>query len=115
MAGIKPINMDSDTFAVMKQDMTDSMNRLIRNMQRYNSDKGTMTVKITISLEEQDLDNSEKGDMPTFEHKVSTSVQIKDEKSGKLNGEYLLEEDGKGGYIIRPLIEQEDMFEETVE
>lgn len=115
MAKIKPINMDSDTFALMKQDMTTALNRLLRHMQRYKAEKGTMTVKISISLEDQEMDDGVQCEMPTFEHKVSTTVQIKDESSGKLSGNYALEEDGKGGYVIRPLIDQVDMFEEPVE
>lgn len=115
MAKIKPINMDSDTFAIMKRDMTTSLNRLLRHMQRYNAEKATMTVKITVSISDQELDNGEQGTVPTFEHKVSSTVQIKDESSGKLSGNYVLEEDGKGGYVIRPLTDQLDMFEEPVE
>ncbi len=114
MAKIKPINMDSDTFAVMKQDMTTCLNRLLRHMQKYGAEKGTMTVKINVSLEDQELDNGEQGAVPTFEHKVATTVQIKDESSGKLSGNYVLEEDGKGGFVIRPLVDQMDMFEEQV-
>lgn len=115
MAKIKPINLESDTFAVMKMDMTTSFNRLLRHMQKYNAKEATLTVKVKVSLEDQELDNGEQGLVPSFEHKVSTSVQIKDENSGKLSGNYVLEEDGKGGYVIRPITDQMDMFEEKVE
>ena len=86
-------------------------NRLLRHMQKYGAEKGTMTVKISVSLEDQELDNGEQGAVPTFEHKVATTVQIKDESSGKLSGNYVLEEDGKGGFVIRPLVDQMDMFD----
>lgn len=115
MAKLKPINMDSDTFVIMKQDMTTSINRLLRHMQKYHAEKASLTVKLTVTLEDEELDNGDQGIVPTFEHKVSFTVQIKDESSGKLAGNYVLEEDGKGGYTIRPLTEQMDMFEEAVE
>lgn len=114
MSKIKPINLESDTFALMKQDMTNELNRLLRNMQRYKAEEGMLTVKVKVSIVDQELDNGEQGDVPTFEHKVSTSVQIKQESSGKLSGNYVLEEDGKGGFVIRPLSEQLDMLEEPV-
>lgn len=115
MATIKPINMESDTFAIMKQDMTTAINRLLRHMQKYHAEKASMTVKLTVTLEDDELDNGEQGVVPTFEHKVSSTVQIKDESDGKLAGNYVLEEDGKGGYVIRPITEQMDMFEEAVD
>ena len=68
MAKIKPITMASDTFDKMKEDMTNSMNKLLRNMQEYGSDKASMTVKITITLSDQEQDNGEQGTVPKFEH-----------------------------------------------
>ncbi len=115
MAQIKPITMASDTFDQLKNDMTNSLNRLLRNMQDYGADKASMTVKLTVSLTDQELDNGEQGTIPTFEHKVSSSVQIKDETDGKLGGEYTLEDDGKGGHVLRPISAQIDMFEEPLE
>ena len=114
MAKIKPVNLESDTFAQMKQDMTTSINRLLRLMQRYDAGKASLTLKLTISLDEQELDGGEKGIVPTFEHKVTTTVQRKDETDGKLPGEYVLDPDGNGGFNLKPLSGQMDMFEETV-
>lgn len=112
MAKLKPITMDADTFDKLKEDMTNSLNRLLRDMKKYGSDKAAMTVKLTVCLDDQELDNGEKGTVPTFEHKVTTSVQIKNELDGKLTGEYTLEGDGNGGHILRPITDQVDMFEE---
>ncbi len=115
MAAIKPINLESDTFAQMKQDMTKYINLLLRLMQRYGEEKAALTLKLTVSLTEQELDNGEKGMVPTFEHKVTTAVQRKDETKGKLPGEYVLDPDGNGGYNLKPLSAQMDMFEQKVE
>lgn len=115
MAAIKPINLESDTFSQMKQDMTKYLNLLLRLMQRYGEDKATLTLKLTVTLEEQELDNGDKGTVPTFEHKVTTAVQRKDETKGKLPGEYVLDPDGNGGFNLKPLSSQMDMFEQAVE
>ena len=114
MAKIKPVNLESDTFAQMKEDMTASINRLLRLMQRYDADKAALTLKLTVSFDEQELDNGERCTVPTFEHKVATTVQRKDETDGKLPGEYFLEANGNGGFNLKPLSEQLDMFEEPV-
>ena len=115
MANIKPINLESDTFAQMKKDMTEYLNLLLRLMQRYGEEKASLTLKLTVSLTEQELDNGEKGTVPTFEHKVTTAVQRKDETKGKLPGEYVLDPDGNGGFNLKPLSSQIDMFEQKVE
>lgn len=114
MATEKPITMESDTFAAMKQDITVSLNRLLKNMQEYGSDKAALTVKLTVTLEDQELDNGEQGTVPKFEHKVSSTVQIKDETEGELDGNYILEDDGHGGHVLKPLSQQMEMFEEPV-
>lgn len=106
MAKMKPVNMDSDTFAQLKQDMTNAINRLLTHMQKYGSEKAAMAVKMTITL-----DDESEGLVPKFEHKVTTTVQRKDDVSGSLAGEYVLEEDGKGGYMLKTLIDQASMFE----
>lgn len=115
MASIKPINLEGDTFAQMKQDMTASISRLLRLMQRYGAEKAAVTLKLTVSLEEQELGSGEKGTVPTFEHKVTTTVQRKDEVAGKLPGEWTLEPDGSGGFNLKPLPDQMDLFEEMAE
>lgn len=114
MSKIKPVNLESDTFAQMKQDMTAQINRLLRQMQKYNAEKAAVTVKLTVSLEEEELDDGVKGVIPLFEHKVTSTVQIKNQAEGKLGSEYVLTERPDGTYELRPISGQLDMFEEPV-
>lgn len=115
MAKIKIIDMESDTFSKLKQDMTDGLNRLITNMESYGSDEASLTVKVKIKFEDQCLDDGKSVTVPSFEHKVSYAVQIKREAEGKLEGMYSLEEGEKGQYRLKPLNDQMDMFEEMDE
>lgn len=112
MAKIKIIDMENDTFAKLKQDMTDGLNRLIANMESYGSDEAALTVKVKIKFEDQCLDDGKSVTVPSFEHKVSYAVQIKRESEGRLEGVYSLEEGDKGRYRLKPLNDQMDMFEE---
>ncbi len=113
MAKIKPINLESDTFEQMKKDMTASINRLLRLMQRYDNDKASLTLKLTVTFEEEELDDGNTGIVPTFEHKITTTVQRKDDIDGKLPGEYVLADSKNGGFELRPISGQIDMFEEA--
>lgn len=113
MSAMKPVTMASDTFDQLKTDMTRSLNKLLRNMQEYGSDKASMTVKMTVTLEDQELDNGEHGTVPKFEHKVSFVVQIKNETEGELSGEWILTNDDSSGFVLKPM-GQIDMFEEDV-
>ena len=106
---IKPVSMDSDTFTQLKQDMTKSLNKLLYHMQKYGAEKAAMTAKLTVTLDRNS--GLADGDVPRFEHKVTATVQRKDDVSGQLSGEYVLEEDGKGGYQLKTLIGQASMFE----
>lgn len=115
MPKVKQISMESDTFDELKQDMTVEINKLLNNMQNFGAEKATVKVSLDITLEEKELDDVGNAIVPKFEHKVTTTVQIKNEKKGELDGEYILEADGHGGHILKPLSSQMDMFEESVE
>lgn len=109
---VKELNFDSDTFENIKRDMNFVLQRLLGNMQEKGSTDGTMTVKIDVSLVWEWVPNynpeiEEKTRMvskPKFKHKVTSQVQIKDEKSGNLDTEmelFLNEETGE--YEMRPV------------
>ncbi len=101
---VKPVNMNSDTFKDLKGDMTETMNKLIRNMIEFHSDKAAMTVKVTIQM-----DSTAGVVFPKFKHKVSCTVQQKDEKNGEMFGVYTLEKNEDGTFFLKQ--EQTDLFE----
>ena len=114
MGKIKPVSMESNTFRQLKHDMTLAMNKLLKNMEHCNSEKASLSVKITICTENKDLGDGEVV-VPTFVHKIGSAVQLKDERVGELNGEYALEKDGKDRYCLRVFSEQLEMFDDDDE
>ena len=109
---VKELNFDSDTFENIKRDMNFVLQRLLGNMQEKGSTDGTMTVKIDVSLVREWVPNynpeieaeTRMVSKPKFKHKVTSQVQIKDEKSGNLDTEmelFLNEETGE--YEMRPV------------
>ena len=103
------IDMQSDTFKDLKNDMGIGINALLRNMQEYGADEATMTVKLTILLNDNAIEKngcSKSVTIPTFKHKVSYTVQAKNEIEGKLYGDFALQSNGHGLYQLVPMSEQ---------
>ena len=109
---VKELNFDSDTFENIKRDMNFVLQRLLGNMQEKGSTDGTMTVKIDVSLVREWVPNynpeieaeTRMVSKPKFKHKVTSQVQIKDEKSGNLDTEMeLFMNEETGEYEMRPV------------
>jgi hypothetical protein len=109
MPSIMNIDMQSDTFGDLKRDMGIGINALLRNMQEYGVDEASMTVKLTILLSDYSVEKngqSRPATKPIFKHKVSYTVQAKNEIEGKLYGDFALESNGNGMYQLVPMSEQ---------
>ena len=119
---VKHLNFESDTFSDMKRDMNFVLQRLLGNMQEKGATEGSMTLKIDISLTYEYIPNydpeiegeSRKISKPKFKHKVSSTVQIKDEKSGNYDTEMELTfDEDSGEYVMQPVAntEQRTIFD----
>lgn len=119
---VKHLNFESDTFSDMKRDMNFVLQRLLGNMQEKGATEGSMTLKVEISLTNEYIPNydpevegeSRKISKPKFKHKVTSAVQIKDEKSGNLDTEMELTFDEESGeYVMQPVAntEQRTIFD----
>ena len=101
----KRLDFDSDTFKGMKKDMNFVLQRLIGNMREKDTDEGSMTLKIDVTMVKEFIPNydpSIKGEIrevnkPQFKHKVTSAVKINDEKSGSFNNEMELVMDADTG------------------
>lgn len=101
----KRLDFDSDTFKGMKKDMNFVLQRLIGNMREKDTDEGSMTLKIDVTMVKEFIPNydpSIKGEIrevnkPQFKHKVTSAVKINDEKSGNFDNEMELVMDGDTG------------------
>ena len=105
------LNIESDAFSAMKQDFDKVLRRTLANMQQKESSDATLTLKLSISLTEQDAPDFEsayanamrKVQKPRFDHKISSVMQIKTEESGSLKGEYELVWDEEAqDYVVKP-------------
>lgn len=119
MSNIKSITMNSETLANLKDDMDAIITKTLDSMQVAHCGEATVTVKLKISLEKVPVTN-EKGYRdalrPKFEHTVSTSVQIKDQKKGSTSGDYEMYRDpSTGKWCMKDIKSQISMFEEPID
>lgn len=108
----KKLDFDSDTFEDMKQDMNFVLQRLLGNMQEKETNEGSMTIKIDVTLVKEFIPNYDpdvKGESrevskPQFKHKVTSAVKINDEKSGSFNNEMeMVMDEETGVFKLTPI------------
>lgn len=118
----KKLNIESDTFSTMKRDWDFVLQRLLGNMQEKGATEGSITLKVDVSFTKEFIPNYDpdiKGESreiskPKFTHKVTSAVQIKDEKKGNLDSEMeLVFDEDTGEYVMRPVAntEQRTIFD----
>ncbi len=116
------LTINSDTFTAMKNDFDKVLTRTLSNMLGKESDEATITLKLNISLREDEAPDFEATypnairaiQKPRFDHKISSVMQIKTEESGSLKGEYeLIWDKEKGDYVMRPIDNgQQSLFDD---
>lgn len=112
----KKLDFSSDTFQGVLRDASFVLQRLLGNMVEKGATEGSMNIKLEVNLKEQYIPDytpeHEKEERlvrkPVFAHKVTSTVQIKDEKKGNLDTEMelVLDEDS-GEYIMAPIVDTE--------
>lgn len=117
------LTLNGDTFNVLKSDFNQVLRKTISNMERKGSELAELSVKVKISLKkDQAPDFPINGTemrrdivIPKFDHKVSSVMQIKDEVTGTLGGNYELVWDAdRGEYVMREIMDpQISIFECT--
>lgn len=113
------LSMSDDTFAAMKADFDSVLNGTIGNMEDKDADIAEITLKLKITLAEAETTDEEVVNYeatreiikPKFEHKISSVMQVKDSRSGKLEGDYELVYDRQTGrYKLRELTNGQTSF-----
>lgn len=108
----KRLDFDSETFEDMKHDMNFVLQRLLGNMIEKQSNEGSMTIKIDVTMVKEFIPNYDpkiKGESreiskPQFKHKVTSAVKITDEKGGNLNNEMeMVMYEETGCYVLQPI------------
>ena len=116
------LTLDSDAFNALKSDFNQILRSTLNNMIQKEGEKAEVKIALKITLTEgmapdlQEVRHEAEREIiiPKFEHKVSSVMQYKDEKSGITGGaEYELVWDKDAvAYVMRPIKNaQMDLFE----
>lgn len=116
------LTLDSDAFNSLKSDFNQILRSTLNNMIQKEGEKAEVKISLKITLtqstapdlEEHRHEAEREVIVPKFEHKVTSVMQYKDEKSGITGGaEYELVWDKDAmAYVMRPIKNaQMDLFE----
>lgn len=120
--GVNALTLEGDAFNALKADFNMVLRKTLANMQHKGADNAELKVSVKISLSQENaIDQGANDDrevnVPKFDHKVSSVMQLKAEKSGSLGGvgwELMWDKD-LGQYVIvkikdaqRSLFDEED-------
>lgn len=107
----KVMDINNEVFSTMRRDLNKILTGTLKNMTSKGSDEATITVKITLTLDHEDVYNSESecdddtrdAIKPSVVHKISSVLTIKDEQKGICTGdEELVWDKDLGTYVTRP-------------
>ncbi len=109
---IKELRLDGELFSQVRDDFNFVLQRLLGNMQEKGADSGALTLKLEIDFDTDrilNFDPSVEGETreinkPRFKHKITSTVQIKDEKGGNMDTEMeLVMDEETGYYVLQPV------------
>ena len=103
------LTIEADAFNVLRNDINQILRMTLNNMIQKDGEKAELKISLKIALTQGFAPDPEEDDMerqiliPKFEHKVSSVMQYKEEKSGILGGaEYeLVWDKDKREYVMR--------------
>ena len=89
----RELALDSETFKTLKEDFGTVLHKTLFNMENKEAEAATLTIKVNIGFEKTKV--PEHGEwreiiVPRFEHKVSSVMQVRNEISGAMEGEFEL-------------------------
>jgi len=114
MKDIMPINMASSTFSEMKGDLTQAINKCLKEMEKADSDVGKVTLTISIVKDKMPVTTEKDyrdAVVPRFKWKAESNVPLKTAYEGELGGEYELTKEDDG-FALKSINGQTSMFDE---
>ena len=117
MKDIMPINMASSTFSEMKGDLTQAINKCLKEMEKADSDVGKVTLSISIVKDKMPVTTEKDyrdAVVPRFKWKAESNVPLKTAYEGELGGEYELTKE-EDGFALKSINGQTSMFDEDDE
>lgn len=116
------VTIEGESFMQMRADANVVLQKLLKNMVEKETNEGSLTIKVDVNLvtewvpipiEKRIIGGPESRMVlrPRFEHKISSTMQIKDNANGKYTSELmeLVFDEFTGQYILTPVKDGEQM------
>lgn len=105
------LNIDSKVFSSMKESFNAMLKSTLMSMEKYKSNEAKITITLGIDLVDSHIQDTSRPQyyaerevvIPTFQHKVTSAISIKDEIKGKTGGtgyELVYDRDTRSYYMI---------------
>lgn len=122
MNNYEEVKIESDVFATARENFNLLMQRLFANMEKNNSDEGSITLKVDLQMKQDWIPNGNGGSLeinkPMIKHKVSIAVPVKDSiDSKKDTGMNLVWDEELNRYVLKYINEggQQSLFDPDYE
>lgn len=116
------VTIEGESFMQMRADANVVLQKLLKNMVEKETNEGSLTIKVDVNLvpewvpipiEKRIIGGPESRMVlrPRFEHKISSTMQIKDNANGEYTSELmeLVFDEFTGQYILTPVKDGEQM------
>ena len=105
------LTLDSKVFNALKTAFNETLRRTLMNMEKYGSTDATINLKLEIEIAESYVKDTSRPQyeaereitVPTFNHKITSAIPVKDEIKGKTGGfgfELIYDRDTRDYYMI---------------
>ncbi len=99
---MEEITLDSNLFGELKRNFNDMLNKLLEEMIKTDSPEASVTAKVTVVLDDVPK-NGEMVKQPSFQHKITSAMQIKNSVDGEISAPMYLVKNPKGIFEMHAL------------
>ncbi len=112
------LTMEGEPFDDLRRNFNIILQRLIKNMSDTESDEAKISITVDVKLDTDFIPEYKDGKQnggrdikkPTFKHKVTSAISVKDEESGVRNTEMeLVWDEEQKMYVLKPVLGGEQM------
>ena len=108
------LDINSEAFNAFKLDFNAILKALLHAMQKNGAENGEISVSLKVNIEEKDVMDrgyQRAANVPSFDHKITSKMQFKNEKKGSLSGNYeLIYDEDKKEWCIKEIRDDQISF-----
>ena len=101
------LDINSEAFNAFKLDFNAILKALLHAMSKNGAENGEIAVSLKVNIEEKDVIDrgyQRAANVPSFDHKITSKMQFKNEKKGSLSGNFeLVYDEEKNEWCIKEI------------